>query len=112
MRRGQWRQGIITGILLFIALWLASLIYGLAGKTVVAVSEARRVRAQYEKLEERKRVLETNLAALGTERGRDAAIRTAFGVARSGEAVIVVVPPAEPEATSTPSWWKRLTSWF
>lgn len=112
MRAKEWQRGILFGILLLVSFWLGSLIVGLAGKTHIAVSEANEARRQYESLEARKAALEANLAALGTERGKDAAIRTAFGVARPGEEVIVVVPP-EPATTTKPkSWWQKLLSWF
>jgi hypothetical protein len=76
------------------------------------VSEAQEAKWQYQALEERKATLEANLAALATARGKDAAIRTTFGVARPGEEVIVVVPPATATATATPSWWQKIFSWF
>ncbi|OGG78607.1 hypothetical protein A3A36_01005 [Candidatus Kaiserbacteria bacterium RIFCSPLOWO2_01_FULL_52_12b] len=112
MRAKEWRQGILISILLLIAFWLLTLIWGLAGKAHIAVSQEREVEWQYQMLKERKAMLEANLAALATERGQDAAIRTAFGVARPGEEVIVVVPPT-PVATSTPlSWWQQILNWF
>ncbi len=107
----EWRQGLLIGVLLLVAFWLLSSILDLLGKARIAVSEAHEAQWQYEALTERKEMIESSLAALATERGRDAAIRTAFGVARSGEEVIVVVPPP-PAATSTPSWWERVVSWF
>lgn len=112
MHAKQLRQGITIGILLLAALWLASLIWGIFGKARVAVSEAQEAKLQYESLEERRAVLEANLAALGTARGQDAAIRTAFGVARPGEEVIVVVPPATAAPTTTEPWWQKLLNWF
>lgn len=112
MHREQWRQGILIGILLLATFWLLSLIWGLVGKAKVAVGEAHNAQTQYQALEERKAMLEANLAALATERGQDAAIRTAFGVARPGEEVIVVVPPDLKVPTSTPSWWQRILDWF
>jgi cell division protein FtsB len=111
MRAKQLRQGLLIGVLLLVVFWLASSIINLLGKARVAVSEAHEAQWQYETLKERKEMLEGNLAALATERGRDSAIRTAFGVARAGEEVIVVVPPP-PEATTTPTWWERVVSWF
>ncbi len=112
MRANQWRQGVLIGVLLLVAFWLATSIWGLVGKAHVAVSQAQEAKLQYQTLEERKATLEANLAALSTERGQDAAIRTAFGVARPGEEVIVVVPP-EAKATSTPpSWWETVLNWF
>lgn len=112
MRAKQWRHGLYTGVLMLIALWLLVSIWGLAKKAHVAVSEANEVKAHYAELEGRKATLEANLAALNTDRGEDAAIRTAFGVARPGEEVIVVVPP--PPATTTPprSWWQKLFDLF
>lgn len=112
MHREQWRQGILIGILLLATFWLLSLIWGLVGKAKVAVGEAHNAQTQYQALEERKAMLEANLSALATERGQDAAIRTAFGVARPGEEVIVVVPPDLKVPTSTPSWWQRILDWF
>ena len=112
MRAKQWRQGFLISALLLVALWLASLIWGLAGKVQIAVDEAHKAQRQYQALEERRAILEANLATLATVRGRDSAIRTSFGVARPGEEVIVVVPPATVAPTSTPSWWQRFFSWF
>ena len=112
MRAKQWRQGILIGVLLLVAFWLVSLIWGLFGKAHIAVSEANEAKWQYQALETRKATLEANLAALATARGKDAAIRTAFGVARPGEEVIVVVPPVAATATPPLSWWQKFLSWF
>ncbi len=112
MRAKQWRQGFLIGVLLLVAFWLVSLIWSLADKAQIAVTQANDAKWQYQALEERKAILQANLAALGTDRGKDAAIRTAFGVARPGEEVIVVVPPATATPTTTPSWWEKFLSWF
>lgn len=112
MRAKQWRHGILIGILLMVAAWFAVSIWGLVEKASVAVSEAHQAQARYKALEERKAALVASLATLNTVRGKDEAIRTAFGVARPGEEVIVVVPP--PVATSTPlvPWWQKVLQWF
>ncbi len=112
MRAKQWRQGLLIGLLLIAAFWLVSSIWGLAVKALVAVSQANEAKIQYQALEERKTMLQANLAAIATTRGKDAAIRTAFGVARPGEEVIVVVPPATTTPFKEPSWWENLWSWF
>ena len=112
MRGKQIRRGIVIGLLLLVAAWLVSLIWGLAGKAQVAIREANDAKNQYQSLEARKATLQANLDALATPRGQDAAIRTAFGVARQGEEVIVVVPPATTTATATPPWWQRILNWF
>ena len=112
MRGKQLRNGLLIGFLLLVAFWLTSLIWGLALKARIAVSEAHNVQRQYEALEERKASLEANLSALETERGQDSAIRTTFGVARPGEEVIVVVPPLPATTTPTLSWWQKILNWF
>jgi cell division protein FtsB len=112
MRAKQWRRWSLIIFLLLVALWLSSLIWTLAGKAHIAISQADEAREQYKSLEERKAALETDLSSLATPRGQDAAIRMAFGVARPGEEVIVVVPPATTTPTSTPSWWQKILNWF
>ena len=112
MRAKQLGQGILIGVLLLAAFWLASLIWGLAGKAQIAIREAGDARRQYETLEKRKNTLQANLEALSSERGKDAAIRTAFGVARPGEEVIVVVPPVAATTTPPLSWWERILNLF
>jgi cell division protein FtsB len=112
MRAKQLRRGILIGILLLVIFWLLSLILGLVGKAQIAIVGAREAKWQYQALEGRKKMLEANLSALATERGKDAAIRTTFGVAKPGEEVIVVVPSA-PATTTTPlSWWQKILNWF
>jgi cell division protein FtsB len=108
----QLRQGVLVGVLVVAAFWLMSLIWGLAGKAHIAIRQEREAKREYEVLETRKRTLEANLAELDTPRGQDRAIRAAFGVAKAGEEVIVVVPRASTTATSSPSWWQRVLDWF
>lgn len=112
MRTNQWRRGILIGILLLVAFWLVSLIVGLAGKVQLARTQAHQVQEQYQRLEKRKTVLQSNLSQLSTPLGQDAAIRTAFGVARPGEEVIVVVPPATSTPPAPKSWWQDVVAWF
>lgn len=112
MRTNQWQRGFLIGILLLVIFWLGSLIWGLTGKIHIAVTEANDAKRQYQALEDRKAALEANLAALKTTRGEDTAIRTAFGVARPGEEVIVVVPPATTTEVVPLTWWQKIMSWF
>lgn len=112
MSAKQWQQGFLIGGLLLIIFWLVSLIWGIAGKAHIAITESQDVKRQYEALESRKAALEENLAALATERGQDAAVRLAFGVARPGEEVIVVIPPTTPTTTMAVPWWRKVLSWF
>jgi hypothetical protein len=99
-------------VLMLAAVWLGFNIVSLFGKAPIAFQQANEARAQYLELEKRKATLQANLDALKTPRGEDAAIRTAFGVARPGEEVIVVVPPGTTTATATPSFWQEIFNWF
>lgn len=112
MRAKQWKHGALIGVLMVVAFWLTTSIWSLADKALVAVSEANEAKVRYQLLEERKATLEANLASISTDRGKDAAIRTAFGVARPGEEVIVVVPPATTTPVVEKSWWDNVLSWF
>jgi cell division protein FtsB len=112
MRAKYWRQGFLICALLLASFWLLYLIWGLAGKAQIAVTQANDEKWQYQALEERKAMLQANVAALQTDRGRDAAIRTSFGVARPGEEVIVVVPPLPATTTPPLTWWQIILSWF
>ena len=112
MRGKQIRNGAVVGVLLIVIFWLGSLIIGLIGKAQIAIGQAHSAQTDYHALEERKHTLEANIAGLATPLGKDAAIRTAFGVARPGEEVIVVVPPASTTSTSTEPWWHWLFNWF
>lgn len=112
MRGKQIRQGLVIGVLLIASFWLISLIGGLVNKAQIAIGEAQSAQTDYQALEERKHTLEANIASLSTERGKDAAIRTAFGVARPGEEVIVVVPPTVATSSPPEPWWHWLIDWF
>jgi hypothetical protein len=112
MRARQLWRGVGIGVLLLVAFGFASSIFGLAGKAHIAVSQAREAEWQYRELKARRAALEADIAALATPRGRDAAIRTSFGVARPGEEVIVVVPPVAATSTPVPPWWQKIFEWF
>lgn len=112
MRVAQWRQGILIGIFLLVSAWLVWLIWGLVGKAQIAVREARSAERQYKVLEDRRSTIETNLATLATVRGQDAAVRMAFGVARPGEEVIVVVPSEAATVIAPLPWWKKVLPWL
>ena len=112
MRAKELRQGVLIGVLLLAAFWLVSLIWGLAGKAQIAITQAAAAQRQYAALEKRKTELAASVQTLLTPRGQSAAIRTAFGVARPGEEVIVVVPPASTTPTVVPPWWVRMWRWL
>lgn len=112
MQMKHWRRGLLIGVLLLVNVWLLSHIINLAEKARIAMSHAREVRAEYDALEKRTGDLRKDLADLATPRGKDAALRTAFGVARPGEELVVVVPPDAPAAPPQQSWWQKLWNWL
>src|SRR3989344_5970415 len=112
MHTKQLRRGVLVGALVLVAFWLMSLIWGLAEKARVAVGQEAEVRHEFEGLEVRRHTLEANLAELDTPRGKDEAIRTAFGVAKAGEELFVEVPRPASSAHSTPGFWQRVRHWF
>lgn len=112
MRVQQWRRGLWIGLLLLLVGWLLYLIWGLTGKVAIAFREEREVKGQYDALEARRMVLEADLKELQTPRGQEAAIREAFGVAKPGEEVIVLVPPVQATTTAPAPWWRKVLDWF
>ncbi len=107
------RKGITVAFLMLVAFWLVSLIWSLAGKAVFAWQTANITALQAQALVARKHSLEKRIEILNTPRGREAAIRTAFGVARPGEQVIIVVP-SKPTVSVKPktSWWRQALKWI
>ena len=99
---------MVLAFLLIAIAWLSTLVWGIGGKTLFALRESRETHARYAAIEERRTVLERDLAVLETPRGEEAAIREAFGVAKPGEEVIVLVPPAESPPPVPVPWWKRI----
>lgn len=87
------RQGILIGIFILVMVWLGSLIVGLFSKAQIAWETAQHTQHEAQVLKHRANILEQNMHTLDTARGYSASVRTAFGVARPGESVIIVVPP-------------------
>ena len=54
MHANQWQKGILIGVLLLVSFWLLSLIWGLAGKAQIAISQAKEVEKQYQSFEDRR----------------------------------------------------------
>ena len=107
-----WRRVLTAGILVMAVF---------AGVGVVKVylkeRESAALRAQAEAgladLESRHEKLETDVAALRTESGKEKVLRGAYDVGKRGEHLIVIVEPtapSHPRATTTP-WYERLKWW-
>ena len=106
---GEYVLAGLLGIIILVLLWA---VWGIARKEEIARSAVEDRKAELAVLNERKAVFEENLAELSTERGQEATLRQNHGVARSGEEVIIVVPPKEDELDPTMPWYSRLLGWF
>lgn len=112
-KRGfEVRDYAIAALLSLLLVWLLFLVFGIFRKEEVARQAVRETEQELAVLVERKETLAADLAALSTERGREATLRETFGVARPGEEVIIVVPPKEPEAPPPLPWWRKVMGWF
>ena len=96
-------------LVVLILLWA---VWGIFRKEEIARRAVRDTRAELATLEARKGVLEGNIAELETERGKEATLRQAYGVAKPGEEVIIVVPADG--ATTTPAlpWYRKVLGFF
>lgn len=103
---------VIAGVLSLTALWLLFMVFGIARKEEIARHAVKNTQAELAELEERRIALEANMAELSTARGQEATVRQAYGVAKPGEEVIIVVPAEEEEAPPKIPWFKRLMGWF
>ena len=71
-------------------------------------------RASYGSLEARAGFLDTKIGELSTEAGIEAEVRERFGVAKPGEAVIVVLSDDDEHefVEEDEGWWARVRGWF
>jgi hypothetical protein len=106
------KNTLLVSGLSIVAVWLLFSVIDLGHKAEIAWSAAQSAKAEARSLSSREALLTKHINDLNSARGQDAAIRTAFDVARPGEEVIVVVPPTNIEATTSPSWWDRHFGWL
>lgn len=112
-RKVSFREAVIAALLVLGIVWFSYLVWGIFQKEERARREVNDTKAELMALSEQKTKLESDLAELDTERGKEAIEREILGVAKPGEEVIIVVPPtATSSATTTESWWERLFGWF
>lgn len=108
----QASEYVLAGLLGIVFLVLLWAVWGIAKKEEIAREAVEDRKAELAVLKERKAVFEENLAELSTARGQEATLRQNHGVARSGEEVIIVVPPKEDELNPNMPWYTRLLGWF
>lgn len=110
--RASLKELAIIVLLILALAWLLWLLWGIIEKEERARSAANEARQELTALESRQKTLEENIAELNTSRGEEAALREAYGVARPGEEVIIVVPDPEGDQGKPLSWWRQFLGWF
>lgn len=111
-RKQEIGQYALAALLALAILWFSWLVFGIARKEEIARRAVADTKAELASLNERKTVLEANMAELSTERGQEATVRQTYGVARPGEEVIIVVPPEEEPMEVKLPWYKKFLGFF
>ena len=104
---------VLLLVLVIVALSGVWKVYRKAQESSVLRKEAE---AQLSDLDKRRTQLEADISKLKTSRGMEEALREQYGLAKSGENVIVIVDsPAQVPAATSPSvmqWFQRTLSWW
>jgi len=99
-------------ILLIIVVLLARSTWNIYKKNREAYKNLNRAEEELKNLEANHKMLAEKIEDLQTESGRDREIREKFGMAREGEAAVVIVKGKESRGTSTPeqggSFWANV----
>ncbi len=117
MARFQKKQGLYKALYSRMALiiffcfviFLFFKVVDLWGKDREVTENKRQVENLVHTLEEKQIILETDIAALKTERGQEETIRDKFRVVKDGEELIVI-PEEKKEDDSDPSSKKKLSA--
>ena len=103
------------GVIAFLCLavfWLSLLVWSIFQKQQVARMTVERTRAELAALEARKETLSATVGSFNSERGREASLRTTYGVAKPGEDVIIVVPKKELPPPPVQTFWEKVKGFF
>ncbi len=100
------------GLVLFvIVVLMAHRVWLIWQRSQVVKAGRDEMAAQVAALAAREAVLKSDLAALDSERGREAVIRQKFAVIKEGEGVVTVVTPPSATtslASTSRTWWQKL----
>ena len=100
---------IILAIIVILFIWN---IVGLTGKLQETYKNKKIEQEKISDLEKRKEKLSTDIEKLGTDKGKEEAIRENFGMVKDGEQVIVIVDDKNQAETPEESQNKGFFSFF
>ncbi len=117
----QWKRlfartalwgGFLAGTALLVTLAFAT--WNLYGKEHDVRQAHLDEQGRVNELTDRQSALQTQIAALGTDRGIEAAVRDRYPVAKPGEEEILIVTPSGTNATSSPkkTLWDTIFGWL
>lgn len=111
-KRRPLKDYVIAGALIILLTYLLINVLDIFRKEEIARETAKESKQELEELQARRKTLESNLASLDTERGREESYREQFGVALPGEEVIIVVAEEEEEPQTGLTWWRKFLGFF
>lgn len=102
-------------VLALVALYLASGVWEVYRKALLAREQRNRAEQEVLELRLRETELRFKIEALNTERGLEEELRRRFDVAKEGERVVVIVDPDDDrdgEKVGDVSWWQKVVEFF
>jgi len=109
------RRVALLGLLVCVAA-LGSAVWNIAHKARESAVLKRQAQAQLADLSERQQQLESNIARMQTDRGKEEALRQQYALAAEGEKLVVIIDQAThtpPVATSSSAaWYQDFFGWW
>jgi cell division protein FtsB len=102
-------------VLSILILFFGHATWGVYKKQSESAANALQAQNALQKLEDRQKVLDTELDKLKTEEGIEEEIRSKYGVSKPGEHVLIIVDDKK-ATTSTEeiqqTWWQKMKKFF
>jgi cell division protein FtsB len=113
-RRILYSKGTLA-VLFILILFFARASWQLYKKERESAANAVQSQNALNRLEDRQKVLNDEIARLQTDEGVEEEIRAKYGVSKPGEQVLIIVD--DKKATTTEekpkeTWWQKVKSWF